>query len=103
MRWMRATDRQVTRSISARAASSNPASPTEEKKASSAVMPSSKYIGQPLYPIKARSNRQSTAGLADGIDGLGLHANATDGDVSNKAVNFAVNPRFGQIAIGTEK
>lgn len=94
---------QVTRSISARSAQSNTTSPTREKTPAPANLPSSKYIGQALYPTKARTSRKGIDGLTDGVDGLGLHKNAAEGDVANKAVNVAVNPRFGHVAIGTEK
>ena len=81
---------------------SNPSSPTEEKKQPSQA--SSKYIGQPLYPLQPA--RKVIESLSENLDGLGIDTPSPDssvGSVANKAVSVTVNPRFGQVAIGTEK
>jgi hypothetical protein len=93
-------DGKPTRSTSGPSATSQPSSSTEAQ--NSPPLQQSKYIGQVLYPLRTRSRRRTTSDVIDGFDGLSIQP-STLAEVSNRAVNVAINPRFGQIAIGTEK
>lgn len=66
---------------------------------------SAKYVGQLLHPIPPV---RKADGLASGIEALGLMEDepATIGDNQNnldRGVHVAVTPRFGLVAIGTER
>lgn len=83
--------------------------PAHQALPSGSNTPAPRFVGHLLYPAAPRARPKDQVG---GMESLGLleRAVSADGradgdageDIIDRAVQVAVNPRFGMVAVGTE-